>query len=165
MAIYTVYAPPPKADEATPDPERFVFVRDGFYFWAFVFGPLWLLIKRLWLALLIYIAVVAVLQVGLWLIKVSPIVHSLASLLMHLLVGLEAATLQRWTLNRRNWTSLGVVSGANYEAAERRFFDAWTAQMSRPVPPAAPPRPVPPIRVPPTSSDIIGLFPEPQSRQ
>ena len=31
MSIYTVHEPPLKADESTPDPERFVFVRDGFY--------------------------------------------------------------------------------------------------------------------------------------
>ena len=33
------------------DPERFVFVRDGFHFWAFLLAPLWLLWHRLWLVL------------------------------------------------------------------------------------------------------------------
>jgi len=162
MSIYTVHAPPP--DEAAPDPERFAFVRDGFHFWAFVFGPLWLLFKRLWLALLIYIAVVAVLHGGLWLARVPPIVHSLVSLLMHLLVGFEAATLQRWTFERRGWRELGVVSG-DYETAERRFFDTWVAKMTKPEAPASAPPMPPQVRVPPASSDIIGLFPEPQSRQ
>src|SRR5207253_10391383 len=31
MAVYTVHEPPMRADEASPDPDRFVFVRDGFY--------------------------------------------------------------------------------------------------------------------------------------
>jgi hypothetical protein len=88
------------------------------------------------------------------------------SLLMHLLVGLEAATLQRWTLQLRGWRQLGVVSGTNYEGAERRFFDFWVGQMSRPAAPAAPSQPTSPaMRVPQASSEIIGLFPEPQSRQ
>ena len=163
MTIYTVYAPPLKANEAAPNPERFEFVRDGFYFWAFVFGPVWLLMKRLWLSLLFFILVVAVLQAGLWLIKVPPVAHSLATLLMHLLVGLEAATLQRWTLERKYWTNLGVVSGRNYSEVERRFFDVWVTQMAWQSARAAPAQPVP-VGMPPDSSDIIGLFPEPQSR-
>ena len=35
MAVYTVHQPPLRATDAAPDPQRFVFVRDGFYFWAF----------------------------------------------------------------------------------------------------------------------------------
>src|ERR1700712_5643465 len=53
MPVYTVHAP--AADDGEAD--RFTFVRDGFHFWAFVFGPLWLARHRLWLALLGYIAV------------------------------------------------------------------------------------------------------------
>src|SRR5262245_8280250 len=50
MSVYTVYQPPLKAHESAPDPERFVFVRDGFSFWALLVTPLWLLRYRLWLA-------------------------------------------------------------------------------------------------------------------
>ena len=57
MAVYTVHQPPLKKDEAAPDPERFAFVRDGFSFWAFLFGPLWMLRHRMWLVLLGYVAV------------------------------------------------------------------------------------------------------------
>ena len=166
MTIYTVHAPPPKVDETATSPDRFVFVRDGFYFWAFVFGPLWLLFKRLWLALLLYIATVAVLQTVLWLIGVPRPTHGVVSLLMHLLIGLEASSLHRWTLQRRDWRQLGVVAGTNDQDAERRFFDTWVAQRSMLQTPAAPPPPNPQnMRAPPDASDIIGLFPEPQSRQ
>src|SRR5712692_2727359 len=159
MSVYTVHAP--RTDEA--DPERFVFVRDGFYFWAFVFGPLWLLVKRQWLALVIYIGVAIILQAGLFLVGVPRLTHSMVLLLMHLLVGFEAATVQRWTLNRNGWTELGVVSADRYETAERRFFDTWIAKTAKTETPAPPP--TQPIRVPSTASDIIGFFPEPQSRQ
>ena len=54
MAIYTVHEPPLKRDETEPDPDRFVFVRDGFYFWAFLLTPLWMLRHRLWLVLVCY---------------------------------------------------------------------------------------------------------------
>jgi Protein of unknown function (DUF2628) len=167
MSIYTVHAPPPD-EAAAPDLERFAFVRDGFYVWAFVFGPLWLLSKRLWRVLLFYIVLAALLHVPLWLIGVPPVTHSLVSLFLHLLVGLEAATLRRWTLNQNDWTEVGIVSGDRYETAERRFFDGWVTRAGKPAapPPAQlPPPPVPAMRVPPPASDIIGLFPEPQSRQ
>ena len=50
MAVYTVHEPPLKRYETDADPERFVFVRDGFSFWAFLLGPLWMLRHRMWLA-------------------------------------------------------------------------------------------------------------------
>ena len=43
MPTYTVHQPPPRKGEAASAPERFVFVRDGFHFWAFLLGPLWML--------------------------------------------------------------------------------------------------------------------------
>jgi hypothetical protein len=166
MTIYTVHAPPLKSDQVAPDPERFAFVRDGFYFWAFILAPLWMLWRRLWLVFVLYIVGSAVLQVGLWLIGASPLIRTVVGLLCALLVGLEAATLRRWTLNRRRWTQVGVVSGANQEAAERRFFDVWVLQKAWSSGPAQPSPPPPqPARMSPPASDIIGLFPEPQSRQ
>ena len=120
MSIYTVHAPPLRGNEAAYDPARFKFIRDGFYFWAFVFGPLWLLFKRLWVVLVLYIVAIAALQIGLWLIGVPNTPRGAVTLLMHLLVGLEAATLQRWTLGQNNWSQLGVVSSNNYERSEER---------------------------------------------
>ena len=43
MPTYTVHEPPPRKGETVTAPERFVFVRDGFYVWAFLLAPLWLL--------------------------------------------------------------------------------------------------------------------------
>jgi hypothetical protein len=164
MSIYTVHAPP-QADETAPAAERFVFVRDGFHFWAFLIAPLWMLWRRQWLVLLFYILGISVLEVGLWLTRAPALIHMVVGVPIALLIGLEAATLRRWTLRRNRWTELGIVAGANFEAAERRFFDTWTAQAAKPKTPIAPPPASPPIRVPPATSDIIGLFPEPQSRQ
>jgi hypothetical protein len=48
--------------------------------------------------------------------------------LLALLLGFEAASLQRWTLSRRNWRQLDIVVADDEEAAERRFFDRWTAK-------------------------------------
>jgi hypothetical protein len=165
MPIYTVHAPPAQPG-STPDPERFVFVRDGFHFWAFLLTPLWMIWRRLWLVLVLYILVLIVLQIALRLAGAAPTIHTLVGLLLSFLVGLEAATLRRWTLNRRRWIQLGVVSAPDREAAERRFFDFWLRQgawgeaVRDSPPPASPPAAQPA----PASSDIVGLFPEPQSR-
>ena len=168
MTIYTVHAPPLSENESVPDPERFAFVRDGFNFWAFVFGPLWMLWRRLWLALLFYVAIIGALEGVLWFIRAPAPMRAAVMLLIALLVGFEAATVRRWTLNRRGWRQLGVVAGSNYEAAERRFFDTWVTQMAWQVARTPPPsQQVSAISagMSPPASDIIGLFPEPQSRQ
>ncbi len=41
MTTFTVHEPPPRKNEETASPVRFAFVRDGFYFWAFLLGPVW----------------------------------------------------------------------------------------------------------------------------
>lgn len=160
MATYTIHQPPSRERDVSPDPERFAFVRDGFYFWAFVFGPIWMLRHRLWLVLLLYILVVAALSVALWFTGVrtaAPFVHFLVALL----VGMEAATLRRWTFTRRGWRNLGVVVADDLESAERRFFDAWTREEGRTASPPAPPQ-QPARRIPSQPGpDVIGLFPEP----
>ena len=54
MPVYTVHEPPMRGLPSVPDAERFAFVRDGFYFWAFLFAPLWMLWHRMWLVLVGY---------------------------------------------------------------------------------------------------------------
>jgi hypothetical protein len=163
MAIYTVHEPPLRANEATPDPERFVFVRDGFYFWAFLLGPLWMLRHRLWLVLLGYVVGIIALQVGLRALGASNTVITVASVLFALLIGFEAAILRRFTLARRRWKNVGIVVGDDLELAERRFFDAWIRQPwgnGAPRGSAPPASAASPARRPP-SPGVIGLFPQP----
>jgi hypothetical protein len=162
MSVYTVHQPPLRAAEASPDPERFVFVRDGFNFWAFLLAPLWMLWHRLWLVLLLYVVVTVGIQNAMLYAGVGAGGIGLAALLIAFLVGAEASTLRRFTLDRRGYRQVGVVGGSNAEAAERRFFDAWAnAAPGKPSTPSASPpaRPVPPPM--PQAPDIVGLFPEP----
>jgi hypothetical protein len=167
MAIYTVHEPPRKAEGAAPDPERFVFVRDGFAFWAFLLTPLWMLWHRLWLVLLGYVLVMIALQVGLGALGTSPTVMSAVGLLMSLLVGFEAATLRRFTLARRRWKTVGIIVGDDAESAERRFFDAWMDEhgIDGAWSPAPQPSSPPPLEGTLTrggsSPEVVGLFPQP----
>ena len=159
MPTYTVHAPPLRPGEMESDPERFLFVRDGFYFWAFLLAPLWLLAKRLWLVLLITGLIVA----GFYWTGAPSLLKLFGSLLVALLIGFEAGTLWRWTLERRGWRTLGFVVGDDQELAERRFFAEWTRRVPSAPPPSPAPRYTAPVRRgPPSGSDVIGLFPEPE---
>ena len=140
---------------------RFVFVRDGFHFWAFLLAPLWMLRHRLWLEFIAY----AILIGGIAFVVRRLGIEAEAiwiALLFSLLVGMEASSLRRWKLARRGFGYLGVVVGDDREDAERRFFDGWV-QDDQPV---ATPTPKPPLTRPPSepSSEIIGLFPQPEAR-
>jgi hypothetical protein len=164
MPTFTVHAPPPRQGETTSAPERFVFVRDGFYFWAFALTPLWLLARRLWLAFAIYLALSAAIGGGLYFIGAPWLAKYLFGLPIALIIGFEAAPIWRWTLEGRGWKTLGFVVGDDAEAAERRFYAEWAKRANETAPPAAPPEPkyaTPVRRGPPSGSDVIGLFPEP----
>jgi len=160
MAIYTVHVPP--TETSAPNPERFIFVRDGFSFWAFLLAPLWMLWHRLWLVFVGYLALAVLLQIGLHLIGASAVVTFTAGALLALLVGFEAATLRRLTLARRRWKNIGTVVGDDGEAAERRFFDAWLRGELRRSASAIAPGASGAVAAGATrASEIIGLFPEP----
>src|SRR3954471_16448399 len=118
MSVYTVHEPPQRDAGASADPDRFVFVRDGFYFWAMVFGPIWLLWRRLWLALLLYVIAWIAVEGGLLALTASPAAHGAIRLMFAILLGLEGSSLWRWTLHRRGWKNLSVVVGDDLESAE-----------------------------------------------
>ena len=172
MPVYTVHAPTANSvDLAATD--RFAFVRDGFHFWAAVLGVVWLAWHRLWLALIGWIVLMAVIDFAMVRLGVGSGTILLADILLALLLGFEAASLKRWTLSRRNWRQLDIVVADDEEAAERRFFDRWTAKqralsndqpaVDRGAPPPTRDIPGQPFSKPPPlpQSDIIGLFPEP----
>jgi hypothetical protein len=170
MSIYTVHEPPLRAADASADPARFAFVRDGFSIWAFLFVPLWMLWHRLWLALAVYIVVWFGIEGGLVLLGASTFVLIVVGFLMSLLVGLEGSTLRRFALASRGWKNVGVISGADLEDAERRFFEAWLQGSTlRPDAASAPESPAgePASAIPrmPHSPDVIGLFPQPGAQR
>ena len=171
MPVYTVHAPVNAAADARRLADRLLFVRDGFHFWAFLLGPLWLAWHRLWLALLGYIAMMVGVVVTLSLLHAGAGTRFIVLLLIAWLMGFEAASLWRWTVSRRKWRQLDVVVADDEETAERRFFDRWTARqrsvgndqwaIDRGAPPPTRDIPGQAFSRPPSSphGDIIGLFP------
>jgi hypothetical protein len=172
MPVYTVHAPTADgADLRATD--RFAFVRDGFHVWAALLGVVWLAWHRLWLALIGWIVLMAVVDVAMVRLRIGGGTILLADILLALLLGFEAASLKRWTLSRRHWRQLDIVVADDEEAAERRFFDRWTAKqrllsndqvaVDRGAPPPTRDIPGQPFSKPPPlpQGEIIGLFPEP----
>ena len=90
-----------------------------------------------------------------------------------MVAGVDVASLQRWTFSRGNWRQLDIVVADDEDAAERRFFDRWTAgrrgasydplSVDRGGPPPTRDIPGQSFSKPPPlpEGSIIGLFPEP----
>jgi Protein of unknown function (DUF2628) len=163
MAVYTVHEPPRRHDDTLAHTARFVFVRDGFHWSVFLLAPLWMLRHRMWLELIVYLLLIAGVSFALRRLGIDAGAGLAVGVLISLLVGIEASSLRRWKLSRRGFVNLGVVVGEDLEDAERRFFDGWvrTAPEPEPVPPAAPSPFGPPSS---SSTEIVGLFPQPEPR-
>lgn len=125
MITYTVYEPPEAPADRLDRAQTLEFIKEGFHWTAALFTPFWLIAKRLWLVLMFYLAGLGLVQAVVWWLGLDQRSLSYAITALHLIVGFEADTLQRWTLERKGWAMLGSVNGRNAEDCERRFFDAW----------------------------------------
>jgi hypothetical protein len=125
MRTYTIHERPDPAADRVDRAEGLVFVKDGFGWAAALFAPIWLVVHLLWWPLLGYVVVGGALQLVQLTLTFDKRWLGLAVLALHLLIGLEADTLRRWSLERRGWRTLGTVSGKTTAECERRFFDAW----------------------------------------
>jgi hypothetical protein len=164
MPVYTVHEPPQQNDDVLTHTARIAFVRDGFHFWAFLLAPFWMLRHRMWLECIFYLLLVGGLTFVVRRLGIEESAGFWVALLLAVLVGMEAPSLRRWKLSRRGFEYRGVVVGEDREHAERRFFDGWVAQGDRePAKPSAPP-PSPFGPAPGSSNEIVGLFPQPETR-
>jgi Protein of unknown function (DUF2628) len=160
MAAYSVFAPP-LSHPGAAGAERFRFVRDGFSWPAFILGPFWMLFHRLALVVILWLVVAFALGAVIRLLGVPSGTASLVFLLLAFLIGLEASTLQSWTLKRRGWREIGIVVADELEAAERRFFDELHGQDRTDFGTTVPGR-IAMLDRSQGGTDVIGLFPEPR---
>jgi hypothetical protein len=153
---------PPQDQTAIEQTDRVIFLHERFSLGAFLFAPPWMIRHRLWLVLIFYLVGMGLIAYGLRVSGAGWIVVALVFALVHLLIGLEATTLVRWTRIRRGWRECGVVIADDLDMAERRFFDSRTAGnlAAKPAAVLSPGQP-PAAQVGPSQPDIIGLFPEP----
>lgn len=125
MQTYTVHELPEGPADRVERAERLVFVKDGFSLMAAVLAPLWMLANRLWLALLIYVVALVGFEVLAWLAGLSQQVAGWIMLAAHLVIGLEADSIRRWSLARGGYRFVGSVTGRSWDDCERRFFETW----------------------------------------
>ncbi len=128
MNVFTVHEPPNPPADRIERAEKLEFVRDGFTLLAAVIPPLWMALNRLWIALLAYLLAVAAVGIVLGAAGVNQSMISLIILAAHIVIGFEADSIKRWTLERRGWDEVGTVAGRNRAECERRFFDNWIIQ-------------------------------------
>lgn len=166
MAIYTVHEPPRRWADAATHANRFLFVRDGFHVWAFLTPPLWMLWHRLWLVLTLSIVAMVAIDLGLRAAGLSAGALLLVDVLIALLIGAEASSLRRWTLARRGWRTVSVISAGSEEEAEHRFFERWTPSAALDLEPGhSPPYAGMGRSRSPSEPGVLGLFPEPGARR
>jgi len=145
VLAYTVHEPPHPADDRIDRAQQLVFVRDGFSWAALIFGPLWLLFNRMWLALLVYLLAAVAIGTLFELLGLPEMWASLAGIALNLMLALEADSVRRWTLARRGWRIVGTVVGRTPAECERRFFESWLPIQPERHSPAPTPAGIPPI--------------------
>ncbi|MEQ1612600.1 MAG: DUF2628 domain-containing protein [Hyphomicrobiaceae bacterium] len=123
--VFTVHEPPNPPVDRIERAEQLEFVRDGFSAIAAAVPPLWMVMHRLWITLLLYLLASTGLSLALAMMGVDKTLIGLINLAANVVIGFEASSLQRWTLGRRNWSEIGTVVGRNRAECERRFFDGW----------------------------------------
>ncbi|MBG6209090.1 hypothetical protein IWQ49_003759 [Labrenzia sp. EL_126] len=170
MSTYVVMAPPEFGDLAG-DPresDRLLFVPDRFSFLAFIFAIIWMLVHRMWLVLLGYLALT--LAIELLSGALGGEAAGVAALTISLLFGFEAQALRRWSLERKGWRMIGIVDAANPAEAEIRFLNKEASLMASADKPEEPEEPKPrPVRAPIVprvgSERVVGLTLGPETRQ
>lgn len=120
MVHFTVLAKPDDINDAEGLIERSHFVKNGFSVFAATLPPVWFLVHRLWLELVIYLACL----IGLVLLAdfINPLILPLIHSAVTLYLGIEGNTLRLGALQRRGYVELAVVSGHDLEACEARFL-------------------------------------------
>ncbi len=125
MLTFTVHEPPDPPADRVDRAESLVFIKDGFSWAAALFAPIWLIAHRLWWPLIGFILLSGSFDVIKRVSDIDARWTGLAIVTLSLLVGFEADTLRRWSLERRGWRMLGSVTGKNAAECERRFFESW----------------------------------------
>jgi hypothetical protein len=158
MAVYTVLRPSVGVGLKALD--RTVFLSDRFCWPAFLFGPFWLLYRRVWLALLLTLVAIGLLAAAVfwfgWLrVNAEWIYVAIAAFL-----GFEGHRLREGSLARRGFVVADLIVAPGKPEAESLYFHR--IDLTEPLPPrsAAPPF-TPPLRGDP---QIVGLFPQPDGR-
>ncbi len=120
MRMYTAYV-----RHGGLDPDRdVVLVKEGFSWPAFVFGPLWALTRRLWLAAAVFALILVGSEMVMRAFVRDEIAMTILTLILSATFGWVGNDLRRRKLERRGFAFRGVVAGGDIDAALARFLDS-----------------------------------------
>lgn len=132
MKTFTVHHKTGDADSIITRPEQVVFVPEAFSWMAFIVPLFWLLFHRMWVVAAIFFAVFSMVSaVGIWL-GLSSWVMVLLDAALSLFIALEGNELRRWSLERRGFKMINIISGRSKPECELEFFRRLTAEKSGP---------------------------------
>jgi Protein of unknown function (DUF2628) len=166
VTLYSVYEPPGEARDPEERAEALVFVKEGFSWPALLVPGLWLLYQRMWLELVLFVALFAVLG---WVFDPSDAGQTLfgcLSVALIVLFAFEANDLRGAALERQGYTQVGTAIGDGRDAAELAFLQSWLPRQEKVRGRQAPPeRPgnagIPAPKASGEAEGVIGLFPAP----
>ncbi|MEA1830590.1 DUF2628 domain-containing protein [Methylobacterium durans] len=162
MRSYTLHLPRDSRAGESLGLDRAQIVPDGFSWGAFAFSVLWFFFHRLWLAGLGVLAGLIVVAVLGRVLGLSPFTGFLVTLLVSVLIGLEASSLRRWTLARRGRPVRDAVVAGSVAEAESRLMARWLDPAAVPPHPVAPSFQASPSR---GAQPVIGMFPFQEGRR
>ncbi len=124
MVTFNVYEPPNASANRLESAEQLLFVKDGFSWLAALLPAVWLLVKRMWLELALFI-VAASLVIWAATSGGATEVGNAIVLIAQIVLGFESGALRGAALERRGYKLVGTVSGRSTEDCERRFLEVW----------------------------------------
>lgn len=124
MVTYIVYEPPNASANRLESALQLVFTKDTFTWTAALLPAIWLLWKRMWLELVIFMALAGCI-VWAFTAAGAPDLGNAILLIIQIVFGFEAGELYGASLERRGWRLAGTVAGRNREDCERRFLEVW----------------------------------------
>ena len=122
MKTFTVHHPTGELREMTDAPEKLVFVKEGFCWPAIFFPLIWMLFRRMWIISAVYFAAVLVISTVIALLGVPSWVNLVISGGVHLFVALDGNELRRWSLERRGYKMIDIVTANTKQECELLFF-------------------------------------------
>ncbi|MGI9387309.1 MAG: DUF2628 domain-containing protein [Methyloligellaceae bacterium] len=128
MTAYTIHQPLISASDPLDQADQLRFIKEGFAWYAFFFPILWLFFHRMWLVLVIYLAVVVGFELVFAVLGVGEVVLGLIAVAFGFVFAAEANNLHRWTLGRSGFRMIAAISGRNLETCELKFFSAWSPE-------------------------------------
>ena len=131
VTLYSVYEPPGEAEDLEDRAEKLVFVKEGFSWPALLVPGLWLLYRRMWLELVLFLGLFIVLG---WVFgpgEHGKTVFGWLSLALIVLFAFEANDLRRAALERKGYQQMGTAIGRDPDAAELAFFRSWLPRQEK----------------------------------